>query len=497
MRRFLLSLCSTLFLALIAGCGGGESSSNSITIGSSTVSITVGDKVQSVSLRVVKNTFVARASMLLREIVSTNTAIAAIPSSVVHIVFTISAPDMTTITRDVLIAGQSSVTESFTVPNGYTRHFLVEAKGASSSVLFRQETFANLDGSPVTLALTMNDVAPPTFAGVQSATPVSPSQINLTWNPATDNLTASPNIIYYVYESKTPGGENFASPSYITTPGATSFQVTGLESNTTYYFTVRADDRSGNIDTNLIEKAATTFDATPPTFAGLVSATPSATTSGKIDLSWSAATDNVTPSSNIVYQIYMSTTSGGQNFAVPTVTTTQGATSFTVTGLSPGIYYFVVRARDEAGNTEANLIEKSASSDIVPPTVISVVPPNGAVNILTTSTITINFSEPMLTATITGSTFYLLVSNCEGNCVVPASITFSNNGTTATLTPSANLRSLTNYTVYVTAGVADLSGNKMSAAFTSTVTTEQLFTTVDVQVIFPTPPGAPVVGITK
>ena len=497
MRRFLLSLCSIMFLALIAGCGGGDSSSNSIAIGSSTVSITVGDKGQSVSFRIVKNTFVARASSLLREIVSTNTAMAAIPSSVAHILFTISAPDMTTITRDVLITGQSSVTESFTVPNGYSRHFLVEAKDASGNNQFRQETFANLDGSPVTLALTMNDVAPPTFAGVQSATPVSPSQINLTWNPATDNLTASPNIIYYVYESKTPGGENFASPSFITTPGATSFQVTGLESNTTYYFTVRADDRSGNIDANLIEKAATTFDATPPTFAGLVSATPSATTSGRIDLSWSAATDDGTPSSKIVYLIYLSTTSNGQNYAVPTFTSPQGATSFTVTGLSPGIYYFVVRARDEMGNIDANRVEKFASSDIVPPTVISILPPNGAINIPTTSTITVTFSEPMQTATITGSTFYLVASNCEGNCVVPASMAFSNNGTTATLTPSANLRSLTNYRVYVTAGVADLSGNTMSASFTSTVTTEQLFTAVDIQVIFPNPPGGPASEITK
>ncbi|NOZ69437.1 MAG: fibronectin type III domain-containing protein, partial [Deferribacteres bacterium] len=70
-----------------------------------------------------------------------------------------------------------------------------------------------------------------------------------------------------------------------------------------------------------------------------------------MDISWTAATDDTTQQSNIVYLIYMSTTSGGQDFqAQPDFTTTAGATSYRVTGLfASTTYYFVVRAKDEAG----------------------------------------------------------------------------------------------------------------------------------------------------
>ncbi|NOZ26337.1 MAG: fibronectin type III domain-containing protein, partial [Nitrospirae bacterium] len=143
-----------------------------------------------------------------------------------------------------------------------------------------------------------------------------------------------------------------------------------LASSTTYYFVVRAMDESGNIDGNSIEVSATTLSATstttgdsmPPTFGGVETAT--AISGSQIDLTWTAATDNISPSSSIVYLIYIATTSGGQDFLVPpSFTTPAGATSFSVTGLtSSTTYYFVVRAMDEAGNVETNTVEVSATT---------------------------------------------------------------------------------------------------------------------------------------
>ncbi|NOZ69439.1 MAG: hypothetical protein GXP46_09420 [Deferribacteres bacterium] len=49
----------------------------------------------------------------------------------------------------------------------------------------------------------------------------------------------------------------------------------------------------------------------PPTFGGATNAT--AASSTEIDISWTAATDDITQSSDMVYLIYISTTSGGQN----------------------------------------------------------------------------------------------------------------------------------------------------------------------------------------
>lgn len=106
-------------------------------------------------------------------------------------------------------------------------------------------------------------------------------------------------------------------------------------------------------------------DTTPPTFAGLESAfacTPGPQRPGETTpfaLGWTAAIDDVTPSSQIVYDVFMSTASGGENFAQPTWTTTPGATSFRTPGLpSHGTFYFVVRARDQAGNEDHNKVER-------------------------------------------------------------------------------------------------------------------------------------------
>jgi hypothetical protein len=106
-------------------------------------------------------------------------------------------------------------------------------------------------------------------------------------------------------------------------------------------------------------------DTTPPTFAGLESAfacTPGAQYPGEttpFTLTWHAASDNVTPSSRIVYDIYMSTTSGGEDFSHPAWTTAPGVAGFRTPGLaSHGTFYFVVRARDQAGNEDRNGVER-------------------------------------------------------------------------------------------------------------------------------------------
>jgi len=97
-------------------------------------------------------------------------------------------------------------------------------------------------------------------------------------------------------------------------------------------------------------------DTAAPQFTGLVSITVPSYTS--MSLSWSPASDNVTPASAIVYLVYVSTYPGGQDFSTPVLITPPGATGVVVGGLSPGtFYYFVVRARDEAGNIDNNTVE--------------------------------------------------------------------------------------------------------------------------------------------
>jgi hypothetical protein len=106
-------------------------------------------------------------------------------------------------------------------------------------------------------------------------------------------------------------------------------------------------------------------DTTPPAFAGVQSAfacTPGPQRPGQttpFTLKWAAATDDVTPSSQIVYDLFMSTTPGGEDLSHATWTTPPGVTQFKTPGLaSHGTFYFVVRARDQAGNEDQNRVER-------------------------------------------------------------------------------------------------------------------------------------------
>jgi hypothetical protein len=110
-------------------------------------------------------------------------------------------------------------------------------------------------------------------------------------------------------------------------------------------------------------------DHRPPIFAGLQTATtcipgpigPGRTSS--YHLTWQSAKDNVTPRSKIVYNIYQATTSGGEDFSKPTYTTAPGALSFETPQLSSiETFYFVVRARDRAGNEDSNTIEREGQN---------------------------------------------------------------------------------------------------------------------------------------
>ncbi|HZU60010.1 MAG TPA: hypothetical protein VE983_03550, partial [Solirubrobacteraceae bacterium] len=107
-------------------------------------------------------------------------------------------------------------------------------------------------------------------------------------------------------------------------------------------------------------------DATPPVFAGLESAVgcdggPVGSHRPTISyhLTWKAAHDEVTPRSQIVYDIFMSNSPGGESFSSPTWTSRPGAKSFTTPRMSAAeTFYFVVRARDRAGNEDQNRVER-------------------------------------------------------------------------------------------------------------------------------------------
>ncbi len=115
--------------------------------------------------------------------------------------------------------------------------------------------------------------------------------------------------------------------------------------------------------------AVTRTDRIPPAFSGLESAVtciPGPVGGGRTTsyhLSWTAATDNVTPSRRIVYEVYRATVPGGEKFSRRTYRTRPGATTFNTPQLpTDKTFYFVVRARDLAGNRDTNTVERDGQN---------------------------------------------------------------------------------------------------------------------------------------
>jgi hypothetical protein len=108
----------------------------------------------------------------------------------------------------------------------------------------------------------VGDITPPRFAGLDRATTCIPgpsgvvrsSPYDLTWEPATDNVTRSAHIVYDIYAAQQPGGEDFATPTYTTSAGATSFTTPPLPDDVGHFFVVRARDAAGNEDENTVER---------------------------------------------------------------------------------------------------------------------------------------------------------------------------------------------------------------------------------------------------
>jgi hypothetical protein len=219
------------------------------------------------------------------------------------------------------------------------------------------------------------DETAPVFAGATAAVPL-PSAVELSWEPAADDITSGADIVYLAYQADTPGGQDFAQPTAESAPGASALVIGGLPRSTTLYFVVRARDAAGNIDGNTMEVSATTpdvGDSSPPIFNGVQGAT--AIGSSGVNLTWQPASDDATPVAEIRYRVYVAETSGAQDFAAATVESDPGATEILVTGHTPATeYFFVVRALDTVGNEDQNTIEMaittgdstSFSADIVP-----------------------------------------------------------------------------------------------------------------------------------
>jgi len=198
--------------------------------------------------------------------------------------------------------------------------------------------------------------APSTVTGL-AASATSATQINLTWTAATDNVGVTG------YRVERCSGAACTTFAQIATPATTSYSDTGLTGATAYSYRVKAVDAAGNASASYSAEASATTqaapDTTPPsTVSGFAATAASAT---QINLTWTAATDNVGVTG---YRVERCSGAACASFAQ---IATPATTSYSDTGLTASTAYsYRVKAVDAAGNASASYSAEASATTQAP-----------------------------------------------------------------------------------------------------------------------------------
>ena len=180
----------------------------------------------------------------------------------------------------------------------------------------------------------------PSLPGNLVATSTSSTEIDLSWVASTE--TSGSIGSYKVERCLGANCTNFTQVGTFATP---TYKDTGLTNGNTYSYRVRAADSVSNLGpySNVAGAIAATPDTQPPTSPGTLSA--AAASSSQVNLSWTAATDNVGVSG---YNVERCQGAGCTLFFRVAVTT---GTTYSDTNLAASTtYVYRVRAADAAGN---------------------------------------------------------------------------------------------------------------------------------------------------
>jgi len=158
---------------------------------------------------------------------------------------------------------------------------------------------------------------------------------------------------------------------------------------------------------------------------------------------------------------------GSVTYAGVTATLTPGS------ALTPDTSYSVMvttGAKDLSSNALDSDYEWSfttgAALDTTPPSVLSTIPVDGALNVAANRSISVTFSEAMAPTTLTTDTF-----SVSGPGAAPVAGTVTYSGTRATFNPSANLALDTLFQASITTDAKDLAGNALASELNFSFTT--------------------------
>lgn len=299
--------------------------------------------------------------------------------------------------------------------------------------------------------VTSADTTAPTVPTGFTATTASATQVNLSWTASTDNVGVT---AYRVERCQGASCSTFAQIASVTT--GTTFNDTPLSPTTSYSYRIRAADAASNLSGySTTSTAVTSADTTPPSAPTGLGATAASAT--QINLSWTAATDNVGVTG---YRVERCQGASCSSFAQ--IATLAAVTTYSDTPLSPtASYSYRVRAVDAAGNLGAY---SGTGTAVTPADTTAPSAPTG-LGATAASATQINLSWTASTDNV-GVTAYR-VERCQGaSCSSYAQIASVTTGTTYSDTP---LSPSTSYSYRVRA--ADAAGNLSGYSGTSTAST--------------------------
>lgn len=227
------------------------------------------------------------------------------------------------------------------------------------------------------------------MTGSVQAGGVTSSTVTVTWTSPGDDGSVGTAAQYDLrYYTSTITDANWSSATKVTGVHAPlvagtkdSVTITGLTSNTTYYFAIKSADEAGNWSalSNIATHTTLQEQIAPAAITGLYVNNVTSTT---IRLIWSAPGDDSVTGTAAQYDIrYSTSTITSANWASATQVTGESAPqvagtteSFTVSGLSSStVYYFAIKTADEVPNWSglSNVVTGTTSAESTPPAHIS------------------------------------------------------------------------------------------------------------------------------
>ena len=303
------------------------------------------------------------ASFTLNQAQTWESAVVAVANNLnqASLSWTASSETRGTISRYLVELCQGAGCNSFVqIGTSTTTSYNDTALTASTSYSYRvraQDTSNNI--GPYSSVASVGTPAPvASLPGNLRATSPSNNEIDLSWTASVETGGA---ISQYLVERCL--GANCTNFSQVGTSASTQYFDTGLTSGNTYNYRVRAKDATSNLSpySNVANATAATPDTQPPSTPGNLIATPGS--SGQINLSWTASTDNVgvagywvercQPTNCIFFRIGVSTG------------TTYSDAGIDTNGLAVGTTYnYLVQATDAAGNLSPDSNVASATAQV-------------------------------------------------------------------------------------------------------------------------------------